>query len=80
MLTTRACFDLVRNPAFAELMRARVQRQLSRLHTPDYVQSLEVVDVEPGTTAPTFANFAALPMPGSAAWPQIVFDMRYNGK
>lgn len=80
MMATRVCFDLVRNPAFAEHVRARVQRQLSRMHTPEYVQSLEVISVDPGSTAPTVARFAALPTPSHVAWPQMVFDMRYEGK
>jgi len=77
---TRACFDLLRNPAFSEHVRARVQRQLSRLHTPEYVTSLEVVSVDPGCTAPTLSKFAAVPQPDShAAFPQLIFDMKYSG-
>ena len=76
---TRICFDLVRNPAFAEHIRARVQRQLSRMHTPSYVQTLEVISVEPGTSAPSLKNFAALPQPGDAVWPQLIYDVKYQG-
>ena len=78
--STRIAFDLLRNPAFAEHVRARIQRQLSRMHTPDYVQSLEVISVEPGASAPSLANFACIPPPSaSAAWPQLLFDMKYHG-
>lgn len=78
--STRACFDLFRNPAFSEHVRARVQRQLSRMHTPEYVTSLEVVSVEPGCTAPTLSKFASVPQPDShATFPQLVFDMKYSG-
>lgn len=76
---TRICFDLVRNPAFAEHIRARVQRQLSRMHTPEYVQTLEVISVEPGTSAPSLTNFAAVPQPGKAVWPQLIYDVKYQG-
>ncbi|KAH7615656.1 hypothetical protein Ndes2526B_g09599 [Nannochloris sp. 'desiccata'] len=77
---TRACFDLLRNPAFSEHVRARIQRQLSRMHTPEYVTSLEVVSVEPGCTAPTLSRFAAVSQPAShAAFPQLIFDMKYSG-
>jgi hypothetical protein len=60
-------------------LRARIQRQLSRLQRPDYIQSLEVVGVDCGGTAPTLRNWRALPQPGLAAWPQVLFDMRYQG-
>ena len=61
-------------------MIARVQRQLSRLATPDYVQALEVVGLDLGCTAPSLANLAALPAPDGALWPQVVFDMKYEGE
>jgi hypothetical protein len=77
---TRTCFDLLRNPTFSEHVRARIQRQLSRMHTPDYVTSLEVVSVVPGCTAPTLSEFATVPQPGGCtAFPQLIFDMKYSG-
>lgn len=75
----RSCFDLLRNPAFAEHVRARIQRQLSRLHTPDFVHSLEVIMVEPGATAPSVSRFAALPAPRETILPQVLFDFSYRG-
>jgi hypothetical protein len=76
----RGCFDLVRNPSFAEFVKARIQAQLSRMHCPDYVQSLEVTHVDPGSSAPSVGNFAALPSPaGISIMPQLVFDMKYEG-
>ena len=60
-------------------MRARIQRQLGRLQRPDYIQSLEVVGVDCGGVAPTLRNLRALPQPGAAIWPQLLFDMRYQG-
>eukprot|EP00890_Picochlorum_soloecismus_P005587 jgi/Picsp_1/6029/NSC_03383-R1_protein isoform b len=76
----RGCFDLVRNPSFAEFVRARVQAQLSRMHCPDYVQSLEVTHIDPGSSAPSVGNFASLPSPvGTSIMPQLVFDMKYEG-
>lgn len=80
-LLARGCFDLVRNPSFAEFIKARVQAQLSRMHCPDYVQSLEVTHVDPGSSAPSVGNFAALPSPVSKSiMPQLVFDMKYEGE
>ncbi len=32
-----------------------------------------------GSTVPTVRNFAALPTPDDAIWPQIVFDLYYAG-
>lgn len=61
-------------------MRARIQRQLCRLQRPDYIQSLEVVGVDCGSTAPSLCNWRALPQPGAAIWPQLLFDMRYQGE
>ncbi len=61
-------------------MRARIQRQLSRLQRPDYIQGLEVVGVEVGGAAPTLRNWRALPQPSSPIWPQVVFDMSYQGE
>jgi hypothetical protein len=79
-LLARAAFDLARNPAFAELLRARVQRQLARLRLPDWVRSLEAVAVEPGAAAPSVANLAALPAPDAGALaPALVCDFRYAG-
>ena len=40
----------------------------------------QVVAVDCGGTAPTLHNLAALPQPDAAIWPQLVFDMRYEGE
>ena len=66
-------------PPPQEYVRARIQRQLGRLQRPDYIQSLEVVGVDCGGVAPTLRNLRALPQPGAAIWPQLLFDMRYQG-
>jgi hypothetical protein len=42
MFLTRMAFDLLRNPGFKAQVQERVQRNLSRLKTPDYVTSLQV--------------------------------------
>eukprot|EP00887_Chlorella_sp_A99_P003929 scaffold11.g3929.t1 len=76
---TRVCFDALRLPSFQEHIRSRIQRQLDRLHTPDYVHELTCVAVDLGCTAPTLRNFAALPALGEAVFPQLLFDMRYEG-
>jgi hypothetical protein len=79
-LLLRSCFDFVRNPDFADAIRSRVQLQLDRMHTPDYVQSLTVLDVDVGSSAPSVSNFSSLPSPESNAhMPQIIFDMKYEG-
>lgn len=61
-------------------MRSRVQRQLSRLQRPDFITALEVVAVDPGGAAPTLRNIRALPQPEASIWPQVLFDMRYQGE
>lgn len=33
-----------------------------------------------GGAAPTLRGLRALPQPGAAVWPQLLFDMRYQGK
>lgn len=75
----RVCFDLLRNPAFAEFVRSRVQRQLGRMPTPSWVTSLEVIAVEPGATPPSIARIRSLPSPSDPVYPQVVFDFRYQG-
>ncbi|KAI8106919.1 hypothetical protein M9434_001572 [Picochlorum sp. BPE23] len=75
----RACFDLVRNTWFSDMIQTRVQNQLNRMHTPDYVQSLNVIQVDPGHSAPSVANFSSLPSPSSSIMPQLIFDMKYQG-
>ena len=75
----RACFDLVRNAAFSDMIHTRVQNQLNRMHTPDYVQSLNVIHVDPGYSAPSVSNFSSLPSPSSSIMPQLIFDMKYKG-
>ena len=75
----RACFDLVRNTAFSDMIQKRVQNQLNRMHTPDYVQSLNVIHVDPGHSAPSVSNFSSLPSPSSSIMPQLIFDMKYKG-
>lgn len=60
-------------------MRSRIQRQLSRLQRPDFITALEVVGVDPGGAAPTLRNIRALPQPEASIWPQVLFDMRYQG-
>ncbi|GAB4822481.1 hypothetical protein N2152v2_009527 [Parachlorella kessleri] len=79
MLLTRWGFDLLRNPELQEMVKQRVQRRLDLLSKPDYVQCLEVVSVSMGSTVPTVRNFAALPTPDDAIWPQLVFDLYYAG-
>jgi chemotaxis protein histidine kinase CheA len=76
---TRVLFDMLRRPDFQEHVRVRIQRQLSRLQRPDYIQTLEVVGVDCGGTAPTLRGLRALPQPSAAVWPQLLFDMRYQG-
>ncbi|KAL4449510.1 hypothetical protein ABPG77_007154 [Micractinium sp. CCAP 211/92] len=76
---TRLAFDLLRRPDFQEYVRSRVQRQLSRLQRPDFITALEVVAVDPGGAAPTLRNIRALPQPEASIWPQVLFDMRYQG-
>ena len=79
-LLLRSCFDFVRNPDFADAVRSRVQLQLDRMHTPEYVQSLTVLDVDLGSSAPSVSNFSSLPSPEpNAHMPQIIFDMKYEG-
>ena len=46
---------------------------------PPLLQCLEVVSVSMGSTVPSVRNFAALPTPDDAIWPQIVFDLYYAG-
>ena len=41
---------------------------------------LQVVAVDCGGAAPTLHNLASLPQPDAAIWPQLVFDMRYEGE
>lgn len=76
----RGCFDLVRNPNFISVVKSKIQAQLGRMHSPDYVQSLEVIEVVAGSTSPSVANLSALPSPtNSHIMPQLVFDMQYEG-
>ncbi|PSC69319.1 peptidase zinc-dependent, partial [Micractinium conductrix] len=62
-----------------EYLRARIQRQLGRMQRPEYIQTLEVVGVDAGGAAPSLRNLRALPQPEAAIWPQVMFDMRYQG-
>lgn len=39
----------------------------------------QVVAVDCGGAAPSLRNLRALPQPEASIWPQILFDMRYQG-
>jgi len=79
-LLLRCSFDFMRNPHFAEGIASRIQLQLDRIHKPDYVQSLDVIQVDAGSTCPRISNLYSLPSPfPDTKMPQIVFDMKYEG-
>ena len=79
-LLLRCCFDFVRNPQFAEGIASKIQMQLDRIHKPEYVQSLHVVNVDAGSSCPRISNLFSMPPPFSdSRMPQIAFDMKYEG-
>lgn len=57
----------------------RIQKKLSELRRPNYVNSLSLVDLELGTNFPVFRNVRALPCPSSVIWPQLLVDVYYEG-
>lgn len=79
-LLLRFCFDFVRNSSFSDPIASRIQTQLDRIHTPEYVRSLKVIQVDAGNTCPSISNLTSLPSPVSDyQMPQIAFDMKYEG-
>jgi len=44
-----------------------------------HLQGIEVVDVDVGCTVPTVRNLRALPTPNAVIWPQVLFDLDYEG-
>lgn len=77
---TRLGFDMLRSPIFKDFILKRIDHQVSRLKTPDFVQSLQVLSVDMGCTVPTLGNLSALPTPDETIWPQLIFDVSYKGK
>ncbi len=62
---------------------SRVGAYAAHLHCPAAVplpRVFQVVGVDCGGAAPTLRNLRALPQPSSAVWPQLLFDMRYQGE
>ncbi|KAK9842538.1 hypothetical protein WJX81_005057 [Elliptochloris bilobata] len=43
------------------------------------LQGIEVIDVDLGSAVPTVRNLRALPTPTAAIWPQVLFDLDYEG-
>jgi len=79
-LLLRCSFDLVRNTHFAQGIADRIQLQLDRIHKPDYVQSLSIIQVDAGRTSPRISNLYSLPPTfPDTKMPQIAFDMKYEG-
>ena len=79
-LTCRCVHELEVAPASPRALRSPAALQLNRLQTPDYVHELTVVSVDLGCTVPTLCNLVALPLPGELVWPQLLFDVRYEGE
>ncbi|BDA46238.1 probable testis-expressed protein 2 [Coccomyxa sp. Obi] len=79
LFMARIGFDLLRSAVVKEHLQAHIQRKLNVLRIPEYISSLEVVDVDMGCTVPGISNLRALPSPSSNLWPQFLFDIDYNG-
>eukprot|EP00803_Ostreobium_quekettii_P007298 evm.model.scf_3755.1 EVM.evm.TU.scf_3755.1 scf_3755:1221-5578(+) len=79
MFLARWAFDLARSSTFKSVVMARIQKKLSELRRPNYVNSLSLVDLELGTNFPVFRNVRALPSPSSVIWPQLLVDVYYEG-
>jgi hypothetical protein len=78
---TRLAFDMLRSAHFKDFITKRVRQQVSKLALPNFVQTLEVVDLNLGSTAPTIGNLASLAAPASdTIWPQLLFDLSYVGE
>ncbi|CAL8462381.1 g1914 [Coccomyxa elongata] len=79
LFMARIGFDLLRSAVVKDHLQAHIQRKLNVLRIPEYISSLEVVDVDMGCTVPGISNLRALPSPSSNLWPQFLFDIDYNG-
>ncbi|DBA92750.1 TPA: hypothetical protein ACH3X1_002948 [Trebouxia sp. C0004] len=79
MLLARVAFDLLRSPKFKLQIIAHIQKKLDELKVPDYINALQVVDVELGSGVPHISNLQALASPSSVIWPQALFDLDFTG-
>lgn len=68
-----------RSYACREKIKAHVQRKLNELRLPDFIHSIDAMDIDMGSAVPRIYNLRALPTPDTLIWPQIMFDLEYEG-
>ncbi|KAK9815183.1 hypothetical protein WJX73_010239 [Symbiochloris irregularis] len=79
MLLTRIAFDLLRSDAFRDKVKAHIQRKINELRLPEFIHSIDCLDIDLGSAVPHIANLRALPTPDALIWPQVMFDLAYEG-
>lgn len=79
MFMARWAFDLARNPLFEEKLKERIQKKLTGLRRPNFVNPLTLVSADMGTNFPVIHSFRSLPSPSKVIWPQLLMDISYSG-
>lgn len=80
MLLARGAFDLLRSEEFKAKIRAHVQKKMNELRLPDFIHSIDCLDIDIGSSVPHISNLRALPTPDAVIWPQVMFDLEYEGE
>uniref|UniRef100_T1JFI5 SMP-LTD domain-containing protein n=1 Tax=Strigamia maritima TaxID=126957 RepID=T1JFI5_STRMM len=76
-LLSRVFWDFLRDPAWAEVLVARIQRKLSKLKLPYFMEELTVTSLELGSQLPAIERICGPTMDARGLW--VDFDIDYCG-
>ncbi|KAK9843022.1 hypothetical protein WJX74_005735 [Apatococcus lobatus] len=79
-LLARVGFDLLRNPVIKQKIQEKIQAKVNNQRVPEYIQSLQILDLHLGNNVPTISNLRAMPSPSTTIWPQALFHFDWQGE